>query len=384
MSTDTRSSAPAPDRYDRNTLAGAARSFALCVCGPLGSRRRTGVQVWVVALAAFLVLAAAVTLGASWWREHTYAAAWPGVKSAVDHWNAAVATLSPPANGWAMRADELGPPSRDLDLGAALTQVVTASFGFALLLGVALLLASRRNRLLAFSTALSSGFSVFLTAGVLAWCAPMIPVQLRLMDLQSNLGAYPAALRGPRSELIDATIVTDTPAWWAGLVGTAVAMIAMLAVLVMLRRSPVVLALPDRPAPLWPGLLVGALALMPLIAADSELFGTKRPSVLVIVTCAVAVASAAAAAAERASIAIAVTCGVVLAHLMIYVAFNRDGGAPGGWGVGTGGPQVTATATTVVVLALAPLAGWALASAWASLVRAQHQVAVRGPDPTLA
>jgi hypothetical protein len=341
-------------------------------------------MVWLASLAAYLVLAAAVIFGASWWREHTYTAAWPAVQSAVNHWNAVVATLSPPAHGWAMRADDLGAPGSDLDLAAALTQLVTASVGFALLLGLALLLASRRNRMLAFSTALTAGISVFLTAGLLAWFAPMLPVQLRLMDLQSNLGAYPAALRGPRAELIDATIVTDTPAWWAGLLGAAVAMIAALAVVVMLRRCPVVLPLPDRPAPIWPGLLVGVLALVPLIAADSELFGTKRPSVLVIVTCAVAVASAAAAAAERASIAIAMTCGVLLAHLMVYVAFNRDGGAPGGWGVGTGGPQVTATTTTVVVLALAPLAGWALASAWAALVRAQHHVPVRGPDPTLA
>jgi hypothetical protein len=338
--------------------------------------------VWVAALATFAVLATAVTFGASWWREHTYAAAWPGLQSAVNHWNAVVATLSPPATGWAMRADDVGVPGSDLDLAAALTQVVTTSVGFALLLGVALLLASRRHRLLAFSTALTAGISVFLATGVLAWFAPMLPVPLRLTATQTNGDAYPAALRGPEAELIDATIVTDTPAWWAGLLGVAVAMIAMVAVVVMLRRCPVVAPLADRPAPVWPGLLVGALALVPLIAADDELFGSERPSVLVLVTCAVAVVSAAAAAAERAGIAVAVSVGVLVAHLMVYVAFNRDGGAPGGWGVGTGGHQVTATTTTVVVLALAPLAGWAFATAWAALVRAQR-VPVMGPAPTL-
>ena len=382
MTTDARSSAPERDRYDRTTLSGAARSFALRVCGPSGSRRRAGVVVWTGALAAFVVLATAATVGASWWREHTYRAAWPALQTAVDHWNAAVATLSPDHSSWAMRAEELGVPGTDLDPAAALTQIATASLGFSLLLAVALLLASRRQRVLAFATAVSTGVSVVVTAGILGRFAPMLPVPLVDTDSQLDPSAYPAALRASRAELIAATVVTDTPAWWSALLGAAVAVVAVLAVVMMLRRCPGVPSLADRPAPIWPGLLVGTLALLPLIAADSEPFGQVRPSLLLLVTCTVAVVSAAAAAAERAGIAVVLSLGALLAHLMLYVAFNRDGGAPGGWGVGTGGPQVNATTTTVVLLVLAPLAGWALASAWAALVRAERHLPVRGTSPT--
>lgn len=322
----------------------------------------------------FLVLQTAVTLGAAWWRYQAEVAAWPGLQAAVDTWTKVASTLRS-ANGvdWTGEGSGYGPPAPDLDLAAAAAQVVAGTAAFAVVLSVALLLASRRQRALAVLAAITAGASVASLGGVLAWTAPMVPVAANLDPASLRLDDYPAALVAPRIAMMRALGATDTPAWWAWTLGVAVALIALVAVAIAVRGCAPVETIPGRPRPGWPGLLVAAggllVALVFVVDGDPS---TRLTPALLGVTVLLVLTVAAAAASERAAIAWYLALGLLGVHALLYVAFNRDGGAPGGWGVGSGGPQAHATTMTFVLLVAAPLAGWALASAWVLLGRLQR------------
>jgi hypothetical protein len=208
--------------------------------------------------------------------------------------------------------------------------------------------------------------------GVLARVAPMIPVPGNTPLDQLNLDQWPAALRDDRIALDRAMATTDTSLWWNALLAALVAVIAVIGVRRVLRESTDAVPANGRPAPWRVGAAVGVLA----VATSISLVGDGSIEVnLAVVTGVTAFLLAAAAACSSAFVVTVMTLGVLATHWALAAAFDRSGGAPGGWGIGTSGAQSSATLGTTVALLLVPLVGWGSAEVWsrvASHAAARH------------
>lgn len=348
------------------------------VHGAVRSLLRRPVIVWAVAVGAFAALHAIVLVGASYWRYLGAQRAWPQTQAVLAQWDVDAARVT--AKGlWGSEWTDLPAPALDLDGGAVITQVLASSASFAVLLGAVLVLAVHVHRRLAWFGAVVPAVSVAAMGGLLARIAPMIPVPGSTPVEMLNLDMWPPELRQDRIDLDRAMAATDTPVWWNALLAVVVATVALLAVRRVLRLTgpQVNEAASGRPAPWRVGLAVGALA----VAASVALVGDGSIAVnLAVVTGLSAFVLAAAAACTSAFVVTVLTLGVGTAHWALAAAFDRSGGAQGGWGIGTSGAQSSWTLGSTVALLLAPLAGWAVAEVWA---RASHRAA-HGPSTTSA
>ena len=253
--------------------------------------------------------------------------------------------------------------------------MLAATAGFAVVLGAALVLAVHGRRALAYLGALLPAISVAAMGGVLGRVSPMIPVYGATDARELNLEQYPAALRADRIAIDRTFAWADTPVWWNGVVALLVGALAVIAVRRVLRVATTVAAPAGRPSPVRVALGIGLLAAaLPFVVADDSYVATN----LALVTGLTAFVLAAAAACSGVFVALALALGVVATHAQLAAAFGRASGATGGWGVGTGGAQQTATIGTAVALTLTPLVAWAVAETW-SLV-ARHAAAPGGSD----
>ena len=319
---------------------------------------------WAVAVGVVALVDAAATIGASFWRYADARAAWPATQAAVADWQRAVDAMPDKGSvglvGW-----DFPPPTLDLDLSAATVQIAAATTAFAVLLAAAMLLAMRGRRVLAVVAALAPAVSVAVMGGPLARLAPMIPVHGLPAPPAEMTSAWPAALRPSMLEIDLAVTEVDTPVWWNAALAVVVGVIAVAAVAHILRRGPLVESAPLRGRPDFVGALVGSAAGLAVLSEPRD-YGSVALT-FVAGTCVVAFALAAAGAVAHLGSALALSLGMLATHGLVLLAFDRGSGAPGGWGVGSGGAQVSATTASAVVLVAAPLAGSALAVAWAAL-----------------
>lgn len=323
------------------------------------------VAVWSVAVVVLAVLHTVITLAASYWRYAADAAAHDGAVAAVDRFNALARQAG---DEWGFQPP--GPPALDLDTGAALGQVIAATASFGVLLAVALVLLAHGRTVSAYVAAATTGASVATMAGLLARTSPMIPTHASADPGRLNLDQYPLALRQARIDLDAALVTQDTATWWNYAVAALVALVALAAVEVCRRHGLVYPATASAPV------LVDVLVVVVVLGGTALLLGSLAPDAswsetddrLYVVTLVVAVLAARAAASSRIGTAVGLSVGFALAHGLLYAAFDRDGGAPGGWGVSTGGPQVYASTATAVVLVVTPVLGWIAGAVWAERV----------------
>ena len=193
----------------------------------------------------------------------------------------------------------------------------------------------------------------------------MIPVHSLPGPPQEVGAAWPEAVHGVFLEVLLAMAKSGTPVWWNAAIAVAVAAIAVAAVVLVLRRAPVLGVTPNRArADIVGGLVAWGAAIV--VSNEPRDLGVVETSFLVA-TFVVALALGAAGAVSRARTALVLSVGVLAVDALVHAAFDRDGGAPGGWGVASGGAQVSATTGSAIAIAAAPLAGWAVAAAWAAL-----------------
>jgi hypothetical protein len=348
------------------------------ITGAIRSLLRRPAVIGSLAVLAFAVLHSAITVGASYWRYWGAQQAYAPTQAALAAWRVAAAGLTGRDAEWAGLWSPIGPPTLDLDGWAALEQVAAATTAFAALLGVALVLAVHGRRRLAVVAALTTGASVAAMAGVLARVSPMVPVAGDTDPRYLNLDEYPEALRGPRVLLAAAMAAQDTSTWWNWSIAFLTAALALGAVVVVLRRSPPTPIPAGRPQPATSGAVVlGAAALVTLLGGSAVLalaqsLGAEDVDLAVsvpflVITALTIFSAAAAASTSRAFVAILLSLGFLVVHSLLHAAFDRGGGAPGGWGVGTGGLQVYATWGSAAALIAAPVLGWAVASTSAVL-----------------
>lgn len=352
------------DRDDPHGVVGAVRSLL-----------RRPLVVWAIPVTAFAALHTAITVGAAWLRYLDAQAAWPQTQAAVARFDSHAAGLTGADASWVGAWQDLGAPALDLDGWAATQQVLAATAGFAVVLGAALVLAVHSRRALGYVGALVPAISVAAMGGVLGRVSPMIPVDGATDVRQLNLEQYPAALRADRIALDRTFAWADTPVWWNGVVALLVGAIAVVAVRRVLRVATTVAVPAGRPSPVRVALGIGLLAAaVPFVVADESYVAPN----LALVTGLTAFVLAAAAACSGVFVALVLALGVVATQAQLAAAFDRASGATGGWGVGTGGAQHTATIGTAVVLVLTPLVAWAVAETWSLVTR--HAAAPGGGD----
>jgi hypothetical protein len=341
--------------HDPHGIAGSRRSLA-----------HRPVTVWAATVAVFAALHAAVLVGASYWRYGDAQRAWPQTRAVLAQWDVHAASVTDIPGRWGGEWTDIPAPALDLDSGAVITQVLASTAAFALLLGAAMVLAVHGHRALARFGALIPAVSVAAMGGILARIAPMVPVPGSTPIDQLNLDMWPAALRDDRIALDRAMATTDTPIWWNALLAVLVAVVALVGVRQVLRVGRETAATVGRPAPWRVGATIGVLSVAMSVALAGD---GSVPVNLAVVTGLTAFLLAAAAACTSAFVVTVMTLGVVATHWALLSAFDRAGGAPGGWSIGTSGAQSSWTLGTAVALLLAPVAGWATAELWSRAVR---------------
>jgi hypothetical protein len=321
------------------------------------------VTIAALATGAFAALTTAVTVGASYARFHADADAAPGIAVALRHYREVVAAQ--PSRLQVYSWADIGPARLDLDLGAAAVQVAAATTAFGVLLGIACLLAVRGQGRFALLAAALPALSVATMGGPLARMTPMISVRIAEPDVATP-GGWPPALQPGIRTLLAAIPVTDTPIWWNALVSLATGVIALAAVALVRRSGVRRSGVPGRPHPALVGaVLVLGSALVALAVQSTPDDVDGRPGAapaFVLMTGLIVLVTAVAAATSRAFPAVVMALGMLAVHYALFVAWNRDSGAPGGWGVGTGGAQQSATWVSAAILIGAPLVAWGLAS----------------------
>lgn len=323
---------------------------------PWRGEERRGLRIWAAAAAAFAVLHTLILVGAAVARtaqiermQDAYAAALAAVDRLYGVTTDPILWVEP------------------FDAGAVLTQTMASTAAFATLLGVALLLVARRHRLGAGAAVAAIALSTFFGLGVLAETVPFIPVPQQLTDFGPRAGLDPAFAAAYRV-LDESTPWQDTPWWWRLALALAFASIAAAAVVRLLRRTEPVPDLPGRVGPAIPSALTASVLGLAVLQVETLSYvPAGRTMGLALAVGLMAVVACAAAATCRLGTAFAISAGFALTHALLWLAFNRPGGAPGGWGVGSGGPEIYATATTAAALLLAPLLGWGVAVLWSQL-----------------
>ena len=347
------------------------------------------VAVWCVAVSVFAALSTAVVVGASYWRYLGDAAAHDATSAALDRFNAAA------AGSEFGTMPQVGPAGLDLDPGAALGQVLAATVAFAVLLAVALVLAAHARTASAYVAALVPAVTIGLMAGPLAWTAPMIPVP----GLASGSGVpdvgFTPAMRDAWTALQAVQVQQDTASWWTWAIAAASGMLALASVHLARRggvydahgvaRTPWVLDVAVV------AVVVGAVALLLGSLGEQETFDydALREARLLAVTVVIAVLSARAAAASRIGTAVALSVSFAVAHLLLLAAYTRElsdgfaehSGAQGGWGVGSGGPQVYASMASAAILVVTPVIGWIAGAVGAHHVARREERAMAGALP---
>jgi hypothetical protein len=347
---------------DRNSVRGAVRHL-----------RRLPVAVWALAVLGFLVLDVAVVVGAAAWRTSQLQDLRPVYEAVHAHMAPVYEVLgfgSYPAEPW----------DYSWDTWAMTLQVLAATSAFALLLGAAVVLAARRYVVLAVIGALLPAVSVAIGSGLLAAAAPMIPAPSVPSDVVPSWDGYPLGMQQAMAAESAAYPWTDVPQWWSVLLGAVVGLIALGAVAVVLRRTDALPRISGRPLPFWPSIcaLVLSAGAVTLVGVDVWTPDGRLPA-FAVVTAATACVLAAAGASSRWWASAALSVGTLAVHGLLYTAFNREGGVPGSWGLDDLG--LYASTVSVVVLAVAPVAGWLLASAWAGLHRRTAHEVPRGLVP---
>ncbi len=346
------------------------------------------VAVWCVAVGVFAVLSTAVVVGASYWRYLSDAAAHDATAAGIDRFNAAA------AGSEFGTLPQLGPAGLDLDPGAALGQVLAATVAFAVLLAVALVLAAHARKVSAYVAALVPAVSIGLMAGPLAWTAPMIPVP-GLAAGSGTPDGFTPAMREAWTALEAVQVQQDTASWWTWAIAAATGLLALASVH-LARRGGVYDAHGVARTP-WMldvavvAVVVGAVALLLGSLGEQETFeyDATREARLLAVTVVIAVLSVRAAAASRIGTAMALSVGFAVAHLLLLAAYTRElsdgfaehSGAQGGWGVGSGGPQVYASLASASILVVTPVIGWIAGAVWAHHVARREERAMAGALP---
>ena len=331
------------------------------VRGALHHLRRLPVVVWAAAVLAFLLLDSAVVAGAAAWRTARLQELRPA-------YEAVHAQMAPVYEVLGFHSYPLEDWDYSWDTWAMTLQVLAATAAFALLVGAAVMLASRRYVVLSGLAALLPAVSVAFGTGVLAFGAPSIPAPSSPAEFSSSWEGYPVGMQQAMAAEQATYPWTDVPQWWSLLVGALVAALALATVAVVLRRTEAVPRIAGRPLPFWPSivaLVLGAGAVT-LVGVDVWAPDGRLPAFSVM-TAATACVLSAAAAASRWWGAVALSVGSLAVHGVLYTALNREGGAPGSWGLDELG--LYASTVSVVVLAVAPLAGWLMAAAWGALHR---------------